>query len=382
MEKDNLAQVFNYHPDLLFVLDRSGRVLEAGLPSAFLFGLPFEAVRGASFANFLKEDQRDSFRAFISRDRLLRIARYSLLNSQGKPVEMELHFSRGCWSGEDALFVTAIDLSERLRSEAQAEIYMEELEVMTAKLRQAQRALEDELAKAAKIHRKLMPGIPPMEGLQGAAYFEPASKMGGDFYQVIPLGDLVLAYMVDVSGHGLDGALISLFVREWMAECVRSLGDEIEPEKVVRFISQRFSQEQLLYDYFICLQVVVINPSLGLCKVANAGNHVRPLLFIPGKGAHFLNALGTPLAGLGAHETIQTVRVRFPNGARLLMCTDGMADQEVGSVRFGQRRIKDCFGVLGYLSPEEIVKRMAEEFSSFLNGASARDDVTMLCFGR
>ncbi|MCX7828759.1 MAG: SpoIIE family protein phosphatase [Thermanaerothrix sp.] len=382
MEGENLSFVFNYHPDLLFVLDRTGRVLEAGLPAAFLLGLSLDALRGSDFANFLPEDQRESFRSFISRERMLRIGRYSLLGSSGKPLEMELHFARGCWNGGDALFVTAIDLSERLRSEAQAEVYLEELEIMTVKLREAQRALEEEFAKAANIHRKLLPKIPPMDGIEGAAYFEPASKIGGDFYEVMTVGGQVLAYLVDVSGHGLDGALISLFVREWVSDWARSLKGSLEPELLVRSAAQRFAEEEMLYDYFICIQAAVINPDTGLCKVVNAGNHVRPMLFVPGKGAKFLDAVGTPVAGLGDMETLQSVRVSFPRGARLLMCTDGMADQEAGAVRFGPRRVKEAFEGASHLGPQGILDRIAQEFKAFLNGSPTRDDVTMLCFGR
>jgi sigma-B regulation protein RsbU (phosphoserine phosphatase) len=221
-----------------------------------------------------------------------------------------------------------------------------------------------------------------MDGIEGAAYFEPASKIGGDFYEVMTLGDKVLAYLVDVSGHGLDGALISLFVREWVSDWVRSVRGPLEPELMVRSVAQRFAGEEMLYDYFICLQAVVIHTGNGLCKVVNAGNHVRPLLFVPGRGAKFLDAVGTPVAGLGDMETLQAVRVSFPKGARLLLCTDGMADQEVGATRFGHRRIKDAFEGACHMNPQGVLDRISQEFKAFLDGSPARDDVTMLCFGR
>lgn len=378
---DPIRDLLNYHPDMLFVLDRSGRIVEAGA-SAFVFlGLMPNDIRGTSFANLLPPDRREEFLRFISRPRMLRMNRYPMVRHDGVEVTMELHVSKGSWAGEEAIYLTAIDLSERVRSEAQVEFYMEEMERITMKLRQTQQALDDQLQKAAKLHRKLMPAIPKMEGIVGAGCFDPASRIGGDFYGVVPLGDRVLAYLVDVSGHGLDGALISLFVRDWVAEYLSGrTPSQVDPLNLLEHISSRFLGEELLYDYFICLQIALFDRGKGTFCLVNAGNPVRPMLFTPEGGVALLDCVGTPVAGLG-EEDITPVEVPFRSGSRLLLLTDGVVDQDSSGERFGVFRVKDLLEAHGAESPEEILRAIYSAFQTFLGDKPRRDDVTMLCFG-
>ena len=62
----------------------------------------------------------------------------------------------------------------------------------------------------------LPPALPKIEGLLLASHYHPASprRVGGDFYDLFPLGDNRWAFFVgDVEGHGVDAAVATSLIR-------------------------------------------------------------------------------------------------------------------------------------------------------------------------
>jgi serine phosphatase RsbU (regulator of sigma subunit) len=73
-----------------------------------------------------------------------------------------------------------------------------------------QAEVETEMHQAAHIQRRLMPSeTPQLSGLDLHAYFQPASRIGGDFYDFIIRSDQQLVFTAaDVTGKGLPAALV------------------------------------------------------------------------------------------------------------------------------------------------------------------------------
>ena len=67
---------------------------------------------------------------------------------------------------------------------------------------------EKELDSAAGMQRLLLPTILPIRRVQLAAHYQPSRHAGGDYYDMLDLGDNGLGILVaDVSGHGAPAAL-------------------------------------------------------------------------------------------------------------------------------------------------------------------------------
>ena len=67
-----------------------------------------------------------------------------------------------------------------------------------------------ELEIARRMQEALLPAaIPAVEGLELAASLRPASNVGGDYYDIVPLGSGYLGLAIaDVSGHGVGSAMM------------------------------------------------------------------------------------------------------------------------------------------------------------------------------
>jgi serine phosphatase RsbU (regulator of sigma subunit) len=73
-----------------------------------------------------------------------------------------------------------------------------------------QARLEGEMAAAREVQRVMVPeAVPPVPGYAIDSVYWPASEVGGDFFQIIPLrSGRSLAVIGDVSGKGLQAAMI------------------------------------------------------------------------------------------------------------------------------------------------------------------------------
>jgi serine phosphatase RsbU (regulator of sigma subunit) len=76
--------------------------------------------------------------------------------------------------------------------------------------REEQQRLARELEIATQIQQSMLPThAPSIPGLDIAFHFKPADEVGGDYYDLLPIGDHHLAVAVgDVNGHGLGAALL------------------------------------------------------------------------------------------------------------------------------------------------------------------------------
>src|SRR5262245_56596557 len=71
--------------------------------------------------------------------------------------------------------------------------------------------VEEEIA--SRIQAAILPGEIDVEGLEIAAGMVPAEKVGGDYYDIIPVEDGCWIAIGDVAGHGLAAGLIMLMIQ-------------------------------------------------------------------------------------------------------------------------------------------------------------------------
>src|SRR3954451_18530309 len=87
-----------------------------------------------------------------------------------------------------------------------------ELEKTNAQLTQVNGRMSRDLKAAAKIQDTFLPhDVPQVPGMDFAWIYQPCDELAGDGLNIIPLGDgNVGLYVLDVSGHGVASALLSV----------------------------------------------------------------------------------------------------------------------------------------------------------------------------
>ena len=242
-------------------------------------------------------------------------------------------------------------------------------------------ALDNALAYRAErrtgitLQRSLLPrDVPRVPGLEVAARYLPGADgafVGGDWYQGVPVDDRLVLAMGDVMGHGMRSAARMGQLRAIVA--VLALEGHL-PGELLRRLARNC--DRLLDLELATLLVAGDDPAAGLLTVASAG-HPPPLLASPGAEPAFVEVEpGPPLGTLvGTYDEVQ---VEVPEGATLLLYTDGLVENRSESLSYGLERLRQSVGDV-QLPPEQMADHVLD-VTGRLQGAD--DDVALLVVSR
>ena len=124
------------------------------------------------------------------------------------------------------------------------------VEARTAELEKAVHLIASEMSEAADYVRSLLP--PPHEGsIRTAWRFIPSQQLGGDAFGYDWLDDENFAmYLLDVCGHGVGAALLSISVMNVLRSNSLPGVDMREPSAVLAALNERFPMENHNNMYF------------------------------------------------------------------------------------------------------------------------------------
>ncbi|MEW2401227.1 SpoIIE family protein phosphatase [Streptomyces sp. NPDC046862] len=176
---------------------------------------------------------------------------------------------------------------------------------------------------AEALQRSLLPDHPPrLPGLQIASRYQPAQaayEVGGDWYDVLPLGGDRTALVVgDVMGSGIEAAAAMGRLRTATA----AFADlDLDPADVLQRLDTITSR---LEQYIATCVYAAYDPHRAECHIANAG-HLPPVVVRGGRHPELLDLpTGTPL-GVGG-VPFDTTTVGLGPGDHLVLYTDGLVE--------------------------------------------------------
>ncbi|MEB3339035.1 MAG: SpoIIE family protein phosphatase [Leptolyngbyaceae bacterium] len=153
------------------------------------------------------------------------------------------------------------------------------LEQVTQDLNLQKQVLEVELSEASAYVRSLLPD-PLVGSVTVNSRFIPSSRLGGDSFDFYWLdSDCLAIYLLDVSGHGIGSALLSISVLNVLRS--QSLGGAsfYNPSQVLQALNEAFPMENHNDKYFT-IWYGVYNQTKRQLVYANAG-HPPGLLLSP-----------------------------------------------------------------------------------------------------
>ena len=229
------------------------------------------------------------------------------------------------------------------------------LQEANLRLEAASLALREDLQAAAALQRALLPAqLPTFAELAFTYRFRPCTEVGGDALNVIPLdGEHIAIYMLDVSGHGVAAALLSVALTHLLSSVPENSflyrssagGHAIaSPAEVVSRLNSRFMFTPEAPRFFTMIFGVLEKPT-GLFRYVAAG-HLGPIHVAPGRPPTLGETGGIPV-GLMPAATYEEHVIALAPGDRLYFVTDGIIEAENPS--------EDCFGV------ERLLEALAEK---------------------
>ena len=242
--------------------------------------------------------------------------------------------------------------------------------------------LEEELRIARSIQMSLLPkDRVHVPGLSIAALCLPATEVGGDYYDFIPLEDGRLALLIaDVSGKGTSAAL-------YMAELkglVLSLSQIYDSPRKLLVEANKILAANLDSRSFITMAYAVIDMKERSMTYARAGHN--PIFHWSANGhadkTRVLAPDGLGLAldrGKTFERVLREDAVHFHTGDLFVFFTDGVSEaMNTRAELFGEERIRAILEENADLEMEELREKMVDEVFDFAGGAVQHDDMTMV----
>ncbi len=316
-----------------------------------------------------------------------------LLTAREAPDDLTLGFD----AGADDFLSKPVEQSElRARLHAGARVLSLEstLAARNARLSEALRQIEQDLEVAARIQQSVLPAHQQRHQDYFSDWiFLPSAWVSGDIFNVFPLDNHLGFYCVDVSGHGVGAAMMSLAVaRQFLhgravERFLFTADNEVaSPAEVVRILNGRFCSDEVEIVSYFTMIYGVIDLATGEGRLCQAG-HPTPFIVTPEGEARTVGNGGAPV-GLMPDLCWTDVHFSLAAGERLCLFSDGITECEnlVGE-QFGQMRLQASLQAGAGLTLNELLPQFARHLVHWRSGDNKEplamaDDVSLLVIER
>jgi phosphoserine phosphatase RsbU/P len=237
-------------------------------------------------------------------------------------------------------------------------------------------SLRRDLEVVREIQHKLLPSrVVPPPGVEIAGDFLISKKGGGDYFDVLRVGEDAYLVVADVSGHHLPSALSMVNFRS----AFRALAlHRPSPRELLDSLNEMMFEDLIHAEHFICVSLVRLKPREKTLFFAGAGS--LPL-FLSGRKdfpLRTVSAQGTPL-GVERGIPYEEVEIPLPSGEGLFMATDGAVELPLKSGGLlGLEGFQGLLSRYAALAPSLQVRRIKAALQRRTPGRMPPDDVTLL----
>jgi predicted ATPase/energy-coupling factor transporter ATP-binding protein EcfA2 len=213
----------------------------------------------------------------------------------------------------------------------------------------ADERMRAEFAAGLKYVRECIPA--PMAGPVSVDWrYVPASTLGGDTIGYHWLdGESLALYLIDVTGHGLDSALLSVTLTNIIRTGALSGVDMKRPDHVLKQLNEAFRGRQHGNKYFTIWYGVYHSPTRTLTWAG--GGHHPSIVLLPGQPLPMVLPSEGPMMGVLRQAEFPAQSCPVPAGARLLIFSDGVF--EIFREKRQMWSLSECIEYLTELGKEE-----------------------------
>lgn len=250
------------------------------------------------------------------------------------------------------------------------------------------RSLEREMDIARNIQSGFLPDhLPDIGGLQLAAWFQPARRVGGDFYDAFELhgGKSIAMVLADVCDKGVGAALfmalVRTLVRALAERMLSSDGDTAaEARQLIEAVNDYITRTHDRADMFATLFFAVLDGRSGALVYVNGGH--EPPIITGAQGVRTELAPSGPAVGMMPDMVFRAHGEVLAPGETLIMSTDGVTDaHDSEGVLFSHERLLDLVAQPA-ASAQAMVERICNAVRAHSCNVPQFDDITLLVVHR
>jgi serine phosphatase RsbU (regulator of sigma subunit) len=239
----------------------------------------------------------------------------------------------------------------------------------------AMQAMERELSAAREVQRNLLPQhLPEIAGIDLAASSTPAHDVGGDYYDVIPLGDdRYCILLADVSGKGLPAALVSTMVKGifWA-----QIPQHQSPQDILQ-TTNVLLRNILPHSTFVTIMLAILDARHKSLELCSAGQ-CPPLYFGAKRAPEYLKMTGHPMNWLET-PSFDSLSMKLRPGETLVLYSDGVIEaQNEMDIFYGAPALLTFAESLCRRPAQDIHDAIVAAINEFTGHREPADDLTLV----
>lgn len=272
-------------------------------------------------------------------------------------------------------------MSDRKQAEQELALANQAITVLNQQLTSENLRLSAELEVTRKLQQMLLPKEDELKGIPDldiAGFMEPATEVGGDYYDVLAQDGTVKISIGDVTGHGLESGVLMIMAQT--ATRTLMANNETDPVKFLNALNQTLfaNAQRMNCDKSITLSLLDYQDG----QIYISGQHEDVLLVRADGNIERIDTvdLGFPL-GLEADiaHFIDQIQIQLNPGDGMVLYTDGVteAENDRGEL-YGLERLCHTVRQNWQRSAQAIQQAITENLQQHIGRQKTDDDITLL----
>jgi len=329
----------------------------------------------------------------VRRERFNRYIYFVLLTAKDEKYDLVL----GMEAGADDFVVKPFnkdELNVRIRAGERVLRLERDLAQQNERLTEAYSLIRRDLETAARMQLSLLPGASmKISDFLFEWLFVPCSFVAGDIFNFFPLDeDHIGFYMLDVAGHGVSAAMLSVSLSRILtpsAQAADFLKQYVPapphyvitpPARVLSELNRRFVKESDAMQHFTMIYGVIDTTAHRL--VLSQAGHPSPIFLRRGEKASVVGDGGYPV-GMMPDIRYEEEVIELKSGDRLCIYSDGVTDCFSSDQRqFSQEKLVAYLERRRHLPLRQILPDLKATLDQWTGGRDFQDDVTLLAIQR
>ena len=237
------------------------------------------------------------------------------------------------------------------------------------------------LMLAGEVQKSMLPTeMPEVRGLDIAGRNVSCDEIGGDYYDFIWRPDsakkMFSIVVGDISGHGVDSALLMTTARAFLRMRASQPGSISE---IVTAMNDHLAQDTIDTGKFMTLFCLTIDPEDQYLEWVRAG-HDPALVYSPLQDSfEELKGSGIALGVTDGFQYMENRKTGLQNGQVIAIGTDGIWEAfNTEGEMFGKERYQKIIRDNCQKSAAEILDAVYRELNEFTFGKKSEDDITLV----
>lgn len=257
----------------------------------------------------------------------------------------------------------------------------------TRELRESNQKINDSIEYAKRLQESILPSVEEFKKsfIENFIIWKPKDIVGGDFFWLREIDDVLVLVVGDCTGHGVPGAFMTMTVNAILHNIVNTVNKE-DPSMILQELHTQLRQALNKNSNSSSVDDGLDAAIFSIKKKSNliyAGANIE-LYIKRDKGVEVFKpqTKGIGYRFIELKESLENKIIEIQEGDIFMVTTDGFVHQNGGEKKypFGRKRLYNMIKECDFEDLELIKSKFENTMEAYKGDEEQRDDITVLGF--